>query len=151
MILDALTNEERLTKLHPGFAAAFHFLRATGFDQLAEGRREIDGARVYALVVRGQGRGLKGAKLEAHRRYIDIQYSLTGHDVIGWKQISTCRNPAEAYNEAKDIQFFLDAPDSWVTVPQQSFGIFFPEDAHAPMASDGPVHKVVIKVAVDWQ
>ena len=120
-------------------------------NQLPEGRREIDGARLYALVVRGQGRGLQGAKLEAHRRYIDIQYSLTGHDVIGWKQASTCRNSAEAYNEAKDIQFFLDAPDSWVTVPQQSFGIFFPEDAHAPMAADGPVHKVVIKVAVDWQ
>ena len=89
--------------------------------------------------------------LEVHRRYIDIQYSLTSPDVIGWKQISTCRNPAEAYNEVKDIQYFLDAPDSWVTVPQQSFGVFFPEDAHAPMAADGPVHKVVVKVAVDWQ
>ena len=151
MILDVLTSEERLTKLHPGFAAAFHFLRGTDLNQLPEGRREIDGPRLYALVVRGQGRGQRGAKLEAHRRYIDIQYSLTSPDVIGWKQASTCRNPAEAYNEAKDIQFFLDAPDSWVTVPPASFGIFFPEDAHAPMGADGPIHKVVVKVAVDWQ
>jgi YhcH/YjgK/YiaL family protein len=151
MILDVLTSEERLAKLHPGFGAAFQFLRGTDLNQLPEGRREIDGSRLYALAVRGQGRGLKEAKLEAHRRYIDIQYSLTSPDVIGWKQISTCRNPVEAYNEAKDIQFFLDAPDSWVTVPQQRFAIFFPQDAHAPMAADGPVHKVVVKVAVDWQ
>ena len=151
MILDVLTSEERLAKLHPGFGAAFHFLRETNLNELPEGRREIDGPRLYALVVRGEGHGLKGAKLEAHRRYIDIQYSLTSPDVIGWKQVSTCRNPVEAYNEVKDIQHFLDAPDSWVTVPQESFGIFFPEDAHAPMASDGPVHKVVVKVAVDWQ
>jgi len=151
MILDVLTNEERLRKLHPGFGAAFQFLRGTNLNQLPEGRREIDGPRLYALVVRGQGRGQKGAKLEVHRRYIDIQYSITGPDVIGWKQISACRNPVEAYDEVKDIQFFLDASDSWVTVPQGSFGIFYPEDAHAPMAADGPIHKVVVKVAVDWQ
>jgi len=151
MILDALTNEERLRKLHPGFGAAFQFLRGTDLHQLPEGRREIDGSRLYALVVRGQGRGQKGAKLEVHRRYIDIQYSLTGPDVIGWKQISTCRNPVEDYNETKDIQFFLDDSDSWVTIPQESFGIYFPQDAHAPMAAEGPIHKVVVKVAVDWQ
>jgi biofilm protein TabA len=151
MILDGLTNEEQLRKLHPGFGAAFQFLQGTNLNQLPEGRQEIDGPRLYALVVRGQGRGQKGAKLEVHRRYIDIQYSLTGHDVIGWKQLSACRNPVEDYNEIKDIQFFLDPSDSWVTVPQGSFGIFYPEDAHAPMASEGPIHKVVVKVAVDWQ
>jgi beta-galactosidase beta subunit len=37
-----------------------------------------------------------------------------------------------------------------VTVAPGSFGIFFPEDAHAPAAADGPIHKVVLKVAVDW-
>ena len=151
MILDALSNEERLRNFHPGFRAAFQFLREADLPQLSDGRQEIDGSRLYAVVVRGQGKGQKGAKLEAHRRYIDIQYSLAGPDVIGWKQVSTCRNPEQEYSEAKDIQFFLDASDSWVTVPQGSFGIYFPQDAHAPMGSEGPIHKVVVKVAVDWQ
>ncbi|HUZ46723.1 MAG TPA: YhcH/YjgK/YiaL family protein [Terriglobia bacterium] len=149
--MDDITNEERWRKLHPGFAAAFRFLRETKLDQLPDGRQEIDGSRLYALVVRGQGHGQEMAKMEAHRRYIDIQYSATAPDVVGWKQISTCRNPVGPYSEKKDIQFFLDAADSWVTVPQGSFAIFFPEDAHAPMAVDGPIHKVVVKVAVDWQ
>ena len=151
MILDVPANEDLLRKLHPGFRAAFQFLRETDLPQLPEGRLEIDGARLYALVVRAEGRGQAGAKLEAHRRYIDIQHSLSAPDVIGWKQISDCRNPEAAYNEAKDIQFFLDASDSWVAIPQGSFGIFFPADAHAPMASEGPIHKIVVKVAVDWQ
>jgi YhcH/YjgK/YiaL family protein len=150
MILDVLSNEEQLKKLHPGFGVAFQYLRGPNLDQLPEGRQEIDGSRLYAMVVRGQGRGLKGAKLEVHRRYIDIQYSLAGLDVIGWKHTATCRNPVQAYDEQKDIQFFLDAADSWVTVPQGSFGIFYPEDAHAPLAADGPIHKVIVKVAVDW-
>lgn len=151
MILDALNNEERLRNLHPGFAAAFQFLREADLAQLPEGRRDIDGDRLFALAVRAQGRGQQGAKLEAHRRYMDIQYSLTGHDVIGWKPLPTCANPVEAYSEAKDIQFFTDTPDSWVTIPQGSFGIYYPQDAHAPMASDGPIHKVVVKVLVDWR
>jgi YhcH/YjgK/YiaL family protein len=101
-------------------------------------------------VIRGQGQGHKGAKLEAHRRYIDIQYCVTGSDVIGWKPASTCRDPEQAYDEQKDLQFFRDAADSWVTIPQGSFGIFCPEDAHAPAGAEGPIHKVVVKVAVDW-
>jgi biofilm protein TabA len=151
MILDVVANEERLKKLHPGFGPAFQFLRRTDLAQLPEGRQEIDGSRLYAVVIRAQGRGQKGAKLEVHRRYIDIQFSLTGFDVIGWKQTSTCRSPEQPFDEQKDVQLFLDASDSWVTIPQGSFGIFYPEDAHAPMGSDGPLHKVVVKVAVDWQ
>ena len=102
------------------------------------------------MVIRGQGKGPTGTKLEAHRRYIDIQYSISGADVIGWKQLSTCRDPEQAYDDKSDCQLFRDAPDSWVAVPSGSFGIFFPEDAHAPAAADGPIHKIVLKVAVDW-
>lgn len=150
MILDVITSSERLSKLHPGFRAAFEFLKRPDIEQLADGRQEIDGTRLYAIVIRGQGKGQKGAKLEAHRRYIDIQCSLTESDVIGWKQIAACQNPTQAYDESKDLVFFSDAPDSWVTVPRHSFGIYFPEDAHAPMATEGAIHKVVVKVAVDW-
>ena len=150
MILDVATNGERLTKLHPGFASAFQFLRSRNLAQLPEGRQEIDGSRLFALVIQGQGKGQIGAKLEVHRRYIDIQCSITGSDVIGWKPASTCRDPEQPYDEQKDLQFFRDAADSWVTIPQGSFGIYFPEDAHAPMGADGPIHKVVVKVAVDW-
>jgi biofilm protein TabA len=150
MILDVVANEERLKRLHPGFGPALQFLRRTNLGDLAEGRQEIDGSRLYALVIRAQGRGQSGAKLEAHRRYIDIQYSVAGSDVIGWKPAATCRDPEQVYDEQKDLQFFRDTADSWVTIPDGSFGIFYPEDAHAPMASDGPFRKVVVKIAVDW-
>ena len=150
MILDVVANEERLKQMHPGFGPALQYLRRASLGQLPEGRQEIDGSRLYAVVIRGQGRSQKGAKLEVHRRYIDIQYSVAGSDVIGWKPTATCRDPEQAYDEQKDLQFFRDAADSWVTIPAGSFGIFYPEDAHAPMAADGLIHKVVVKVAVNW-
>jgi biofilm protein TabA len=110
LILSGLENAGRFEKLHPGFAAGFAFLRRSDLNQLAEGRHEIDGPRLYAEVQRGQGQD------EVER----------------------------------DVQFFLDKPDSWITIPPGRFGIIFPEDAHAPQAADGVIHKVVIKVAVDW-
>lgn len=150
MILDVVANEEHLKKLHPGFGPALQYLRDINLDQLPAGRQEIDGSRLYAIVIRGKGQGLKGAKLEAHRRYIDIQYCVTGSDIIGWKPTAACHDPEQPYDEQKDCVFFRDTPDSWVTIPEQSFGIFLPEDGHAPGAADGPIHKVVVKVAVNW-
>jgi YhcH/YjgK/YiaL family protein len=151
MILNRLESAERLERLHPGFAAAFAFLRRADLDQLTAGRHEIDGPRLCAVVIRGQGRGKGGVKLEVHRRYIDIQYSVTDPDLIGWKPTRYCGNPEQPFNEAKDVQLFLDTPDSWVTIPAGCFGIFFPEDAHAPQAAEGAIHKVVVKVSVGWK
>ena len=70
MILDSVASAEHLKQWHPGFGAALQYLRNTNLGQLSEGRQGIDGSRLYALVMRGQGRGQKGAKLEVHRRYI---------------------------------------------------------------------------------
>lgn len=84
------------------------------------------------------------------RQDIDIQYSVMNSDLIGWKATGDCRNPEQPFNEEKDVQLFLDAPDSWVTTPAGCFGIFFPEDAHAPQAAEGAIHKVVVKVGVEW-
>ena len=150
MILNRLENSELLETLHPGFAAAFTFLQREDLDQLPAGRHEIDGPRLYAVVIRDQGRGKDRAKLEVHRRYIDIQYSVANTDLIGWKPASDCQNPEQPFNAEKGVQFYLDTPDSWIAVPEGCFGIFFPEDAHAPQGADGAIHKVVVKVAVDW-
>jgi len=150
VILGNLANIETIQKAHPGFAAAFDFLRRTKLGDLPAGRVEIDGARLFAVVNRRDGLGQAGAKLEIHKRYIDIQYSVSQPDVIGWKPTSACRNAGKPFDTEKDAGTFADAPDVWVKIPVGCFGIYFPEDAHAPLGSDGPIDKVIVKVAVDW-
>ena len=59
-----------------------------------------------------------------------------------------CQKPQGEYDAEKDIEFFEDVPDSYVTVLPGEFAVFFPEDAHAPLIGTGEVHKVVIKVPV---
>ncbi|RPH92172.1 MAG: DUF386 domain-containing protein, partial [Calditrichaeota bacterium] len=89
------------------------------------------------------------ARLEAHRKYIDIQYIISGADEMGWKAVKECQNIDAAYDEGKDIEFYRDVPMLWKTVPAGSFAIFFPNDAHAPMVGQGEIHKAVVKVLIN--
>jgi len=149
MILDHLANAGRYACLHPAFARAFEFLRRDDLSDLPAGRHEIDGDRLYAMVVQAPGKGRDEAKLEAHREYVDIQLSVAGTDVIGWKPTAGCRHPETEFNPETDLGLYSDDPDAWVAVPPNTFAILFPEDAHAPMGGSGSLHKVVVKVAVD--
>ena len=150
MILTTFDNALRYVGCHPGLLRGFVFLDQTDLGSLEAGKHEIDGQRIFAIVAHDQGRGQDGAVLEFHRKYIDIQYVVSGHELIGWKPLGHCNEVQQVYDQEKDFGLFADRPASWFEVRPKSFAIFFPEDAHAPLASLGPVHKVVIKVAIDY-
>lgn len=146
MIIDKLENAGTYLGVHPAFKKAFALLEEAA--TLKEGRHEIDGKELYALVAFPEGMGRGKARLEAHRKYIDIQFTISGEDVIGWKPARECRVISAKYDPEKDCEFFEDVPVSWFTVKSGLFAVFFPEDAHAPLAGEGPLHKIVVKVAV---
>ena len=153
MILDALANAERTFALNPGFRKAFAYLQRTDLAALKPGRHEIDGDQLFLMLNQGSGRGRDGVKFEAHKKYIDIQYTLTGPDEIGWSPLASCQTIDTPYDDAKDFWLFADKPTLWFPVPPGTFAIFFPEDVHAPMAAPvgTPLVKAVFKVAVDWR
>ncbi len=148
MILDHVDNWSHYAALHPGFEKAFAFLERKDLGDLPAGRHPIEGERLYALVIKEDARGRDRAQLETHRRYIDIQFAVAGADDIGWKPAARCARIDREYNPEQDITFFGDKPEAWVTTLPGTFAIFFPEDAHAPLAGTGPIHKVVVKVAL---
>jgi len=148
MILAKLTEADRYAILHPLFARAFEFLRSTDLSTLAPGMHDIEGEQLFVIVEDCAGRTHAEAKLECHRRYIDVQLVLEGVDEMGWKPVIECVNPEADYDAARDIRFFNDAPASWIATPPGSFCLFFPDDAHAPLVSPGKIRKVVVKIAV---
>lgn len=145
MILDILAAAERYTGVHPGFRKAFDFLNQADVEDMADGRVDVDGERMYAIVMSAEGLGRDAARLETHRRYIDIQYVVKGSDVMGWRSAA---EPLQGtgYDAAKDIEFHRAAPACWFEVPAGHFAVFLPEDAHAPLAGTGAIRKVVVKV-----
>jgi biofilm protein TabA len=148
MIFSILSQSDRYAALHPMFPRAFEYMRKTDLFALAPGRYNIAGDELIAIVERVQGRTREMARLECHRKYIDIQLVLDGIDEMGWKPLADCYNPVSDYSAEKDIQFFRDAPAAWIPVPPDAFCIFFPEDAHAPLVSAGEIRKVIFKIAL---
>jgi len=149
IIIDKLDRAEDYYHMHPAFEKAFAFLRQDGLTELPAGRYEIDGDRLFCMISKGPGRSRSEAKLEAHRKYVDIQYVIAGTDEMGFKPTADCKLTDTSYDADKDIEFFKDQPDSWTQVPAGSFVIFFPQDAHAPLVSSGEIHKVVLKIAAE--
>ena len=149
MILDLIENAPRHFALHTRLAMVFDYLARHDLVALADGRYEIDGRRVYLIMAHSPGVGREGARLEAHRRYLDIQIPLSAPETIGWRPTAACRAVSKPYDEAADIEFFSDPPQSWITVEPGSFLLLLPDDAHAPLACGGVIHKAVFKLAVD--
>lgn len=151
MIFDSLNNATRYMALHPGFKRGFEFLNNHPLEQLTDGKHAIDGDRLFALGMATKGKGMEKAVFETHRKYIDIQFTVSGADLIGWEEQPHCTPAPGGYNSDKDVEFYTDRPNLWIPVSSGRFAIFYPEDAHAPLGTDGFVHKVVIKIALDWE
>lgn len=148
MVVDLLTESARYLSLHPRFAEAFQFLARPDLAALTPGRYPLDDDRLYVSIDHKEGRTREGARLEAHRRYIDIQYTIEGAEEIGWMPLTSCRTPAGPFDAGKDIILLDDRPTSWIAVPPGSFAIFFPEDAHAPLGGRGLLRKAIAKLTI---
>lgn len=118
------------------------------FSTVPDGRSSLGDSRTFCIKVEGEGRGKDAAPLEAHRAYIDIQYTVEGTDIIGWKGKENS-DSSSGYDEQDDIEFFRESEvDTWLKVRQGAVVVFFPNDLHAPMACEGRVKKLVIKIPV---
>lgn len=148
MIVDDLALSSKYASLHPRFKAAFDFLTTQPLENLSLGKHTIDGDNIFAIVVNEEAVPMleSTSQFECHNQYIDIQYVFGGVETIGYKQRSTCVEPRGEYNAEKDVLFFEDAPDFFFKLYPGQFGIYFPDDVHAPMIGEGKIRKVVIKV-----
>lgn len=148
MILDHISNAANYFSLHPSFEKAFEYVKSLDFEQLVEGTHEIDGIYMKAAIAKINLRNKDAAKLETHRKYIDIQIPIGKPETFGWKPLSQLQHNEGAYDGANDILFFNDEPTAFITVHPGEFIIFSPEDAHAPLIGEGETLKIILKVAV---
>jgi 2-dehydro-3-deoxyphosphogluconate aldolase / (4S)-4-hydroxy-2-oxoglutarate aldolase len=151
MIIDTLQNAAKYYGVHPSFKKAFEFLQNTDLNNLADGRFEIDGDNLKAIVSNNDGKTAEQslAKFECHNKNIDIQLTIKGLETIGWKPRAKCVDVKAAYNPEKDVAFYNDKPDMFFQLTDGQFAILFPEDVHAPMIGEGAIKKIVIKVKIE--
>jgi YhcH/YjgK/YiaL family protein len=147
MIVDKLENSDIYSALGERIKKAFDFLKNTDLNALPTGKTEIEGSDIFAAVSEYETKAQANCKLEAHRKYLDVQYLVKGSELIGYAPASN-QEVIVDYNEEKDIIFFK-ADVSTVLIQEGMFAIFFPEDLHQPcIQANSPmnVKKVVVKV-----
>ena len=151
MIVTDLQHIGHQVSITTAFEKAIDFLRRTDIHSLVDGRVEIDGEQIYAIVQRYETVITDTPRLEYHKKYIDIQYVVSGEELIGWAPAEEL-TITEAYDSDKDVCFGTVPEDKMTRVCMQAgqVMVLYPEDGHAPKLVAGApssVFKIVIKVA----
>lgn len=150
MILDRMGNDSVYVGVHEKFSDAFAFIRKAVAENYPVGKYEIDGDKLFAMVQEYDTKLLANAKFEGHRRYIDIQYMVSGTETMRFADVSKLAEMTP-YNPEKDCAFYQDSHKATGAVLEQGeYAIFFPHDIHMPGVSvqetPAPVKKIVVKV-----
>jgi YhcH/YjgK/YiaL family protein len=151
MIIDLLSNAKLYVALGPAFIKAFEYLQQTNFHALVKGKYEIDGSRLFAIVNEYDTVDMAGEQMEAHKKYIDVQYIVQGAELIGHDFLCG-QTPSKVYDENADFMLFGEKPAFFSKLQEGQFAIFFPTDLHMPnimIAQPVRVKMVVLKIAVE--
>jgi YhcH/YjgK/YiaL family protein len=149
MILDKVENVQQYNGLSDLLKEGLKFIAENDFSQIEPGKFFLKDDLLFATVSEYATKPASECKLEAHRKYIDIQYIVSGEEKIGFTTFEG-QTPSVPYNPEKDIVFFKEEV-TFLTLTSGTFAIFFPSDLHQPcVAVESPsnVKKVVVKVAV---
>ncbi len=149
MIVDTLKNAALYRSLYPGFDQAFDYLATNNLLQQATGKYNINKVGMFAGINEYYTKPKDLCEHEAHKKYIDIQYLITGEEVFGYAPLQD-QPKLKKYDANSDVVIFL-AGLSYIKLQAGMFIIFFPTDIHQPEVYDfAPVKvkKIVIKIPV---
>ncbi len=116
---------------------------------ISDGKHIIDGDNVYANVMTITPKVNGDTVYEAHRKYIDIHYILSGVEISGCADIDDCTPTTEYSDENDCILLVSESGRMNKFLPKEAY-IVYPEDAHAPNGSETgeTIRKIVVKVKV---
>ncbi len=149
MIVDKIENRNLYSAISSDIQKALDYLAETDFSEIEDGKYEIDGENIFALVSSYKSKDLSQGKPESHRNHIDIQFVYSGEEFIGYAPLAD-QKIVEKYNDTNDITFY-DCDQSLCLIQKNMFAIFFPTDIHMPgirVNNSVLVKKVVVKVKV---
>lgn len=147
MILDTLSHAPTYFSLGARFQTAFDYL--TNFDQATpDGRHDLEGDALFALVQSYTTDPPEDRIFESHLVYADIQYLLSGQEIIYYREPSSL-SPKTEYDAKKDAIYYHPKDDRPLYLEAGTFVILLPQDAHKPGCiwdKPTPVRKIVMKL-----
>lgn len=149
MIVDSL-NSPSASQFGDKLNAALNLLRSLS-PSTPDGRIEIDGQAMFANVSSGKTRPRSACCFEAHGKYIDVQYLLSGEEIIEHYTRDDLA-VTQPFDADKDCVLYAPPPKTFhqVRLTPGTFCVFYPGEPHMPgvQAGNSPadVKKVVVKI-----
>lgn len=148
MVIDKIDNYKLYEGLGDKITKAFEYIRETDFSKMNAGKYEIDSQEMFVIVEEYEAKDKSERKLEGHRKYMDVQYMVSGTELIG---VAPLTNQIQiSNNEEGDIAFY-EGDASFMKLDKGMFALFFPDDLHMPCIryEEGiQVKKAVVKVRI---
>jgi YhcH/YjgK/YiaL family protein len=152
VVIDKLENAYLYAGLSAKIKKGLEVLKDKKLSAKKDGRYEVDGDGLYYIIQRYTTKPIEEGRLEAHKRYIDIQFAADGEEMIGHSPLGKL-DVETPYDETKDVAFYkVPEKINTVKLSEGMFCILFPQDGHIPGCQlNGPsnVVKVVVKVKAD--
>lgn len=151
MIVDKIKNIKAYTGLSANICKALELLKNTDFSAVKDGKYEVSDKMFY-IVQRYVSQPFNDGKIEAHKKYIDVQYIASGAEIIGHAFLDDLVLMQD-YDIATDCMFY-QRPNYATAIHLQAgdFCVFYPHDGHMPcryLDAAGDILKVVVKIEVN--
>jgi len=148
MVYDKIDSIETYKGLSADIFEGLKFLKQV-IPNMKSGAYDIN-PRVKAIVSEYETKIVNELGFEAHRDYIDIQYLISGKEIINSLPLEYLKE-IKPYNKEKDAAFYeeVEVKPQELLLGNGYFAILFPQDGHMPqLCVNKPekVKKVVIKV-----
>jgi len=148
MIYDNIRNIDNYMGISSNLDNAFYYLKTMDISNLKPGKNEIIGDKLFVMLFDYTTIDPSEAVYEAHKKYVDIQLVLKGHEYI------RCfpKNEAEvtqSYDEKGDVELFKISDGLDLLLRPGNFVLYMPEEIHAPKiktTDSSEITKVVLKI-----
>ena len=151
MIVDKIENKDLYCSISRKFDTAFEYIINTNLSALDAGKHEIDGNNIFIIVNEYKTQDNELNILEAHKKYIDIQYLEKGSEIIEYEALNYQKVYKE-YDTENDYALYYSNTKSKLELDEGMFAIFFPNDLHMPgikNKTSNNVRKIVVKILID--
>jgi biofilm protein TabA len=146
MIVDTVDKFTQYAAVNPLFQKVANYIESHDLNKLSIGKHIIDGDNLFVNIAECGKKEIDDAKLETHRKMIDIQVPLSSQETYGYTAAQNL--PKGDYDETRDISFFDGRAQTYFTLSPGQFAIFFPQDGHAPGITSVGLKKAIFKVSV---
>ena len=134
MILNNINQISQEIKFLPEkIQKAMNYLKETDFSKLENKTYPIEGDKTFVVIQEYQTKPKQEKSAEQHQKYIDIQYMISGTEIIGVGYENPENEILDNYNEEKErIKYGKIKNEKDIVISQGDYIILFPQDIHKP-------------------